>query len=136
MFWEGTANDLKRKIDKGDKSLKTKKAYENALKQKEIQIKEGNSTLHNVSPKNWQSFRKEAEQELIENSKKYRDINSPFKNNLGGKMKNVLSGFKTNWDKNKSKFSTTYETSPLSVGAQSSIKSVFISFCKLSISPI
>lgn len=67
------------------------------------------------------SYTEEAKKQLI---KSKGDLNQNFRNNFVAKAKDVVTNFKTNWENSKSKFSTTYETSPLSVGAQSSIKSL------------
>ena len=49
------------------------------------------------------------------------DINEKFRNNFKTNIKNILTDFKDDWKDNKSKFSTTYETAPLNIAAQSSI---------------
>ena len=49
------------------------------------------------------------------------DINEKFRNNFKTNIKNILTDFKNDWKDNKSKFSTTYETAPLNIAAQSSI---------------
>ena len=124
MFWQGTAADLKKKIDAGDKSPKIREAYNNAVKQEKAQRSEGLSTLNNISSRDWKDFKAEAKRDLIEESKKYRDDNTLFRKNFQSKMETVLTNFNTNWDNSKSKFDTAYETAPLSIKSQSSINSL------------
>lgn len=65
--------------------------------------------------------------ESIENYKKgyrgYKDANEGFRNTFGNKIKGALDNLDNTWQ-DRSKFSTTYETAPLNITAQSTIKSM------------
>ena len=52
------------------------------------------------------------------------DVNEKFRNNFKTNIKNTLTDFKDDWEKNKSKFTTNYATAPLSISAQSSMKAI------------
>lgn len=72
----------------------------------------------NISP---DLIYKESIEEFKKGYKGYKDSNENFRNNFKTNIKNILTDFKDDWKDNKSKFSTTYETAPLNIAAQSSI---------------
>lgn len=67
------------------------------------------------------SFANQAKQE-IENSRP--DLNNTYREKTKNEIKNVFKTFSNNWNNSKSNFSTAYETAPLSIKSQSSIKSL------------
>ena len=54
----------------------------------------------------------------------YLDDNRDKRNKLGKALKTTLGDFNTEWKDSKSKFSTYYETAPLSISAQGAVKTL------------
>ena len=117
-------NALKDKIDRGDKSPETLRKYNEAKANVERQKQEKNNPSFNSDALNWTQYKKQAKQNIIDRNLKYNDENESFRNSTQTKLEQGLRDFSTKWA-DISEFSTTYETAPLSIGTQGSLKNLF-----------
>ena len=67
---------------------------------------------------------KESINDFKKNYRGYKDSNENFRDTFGKRIKGVLEDFSKDWEENKSKFTTNYATAPLSISAQSSMKTI------------
>ena len=86
------------------------------------------SEIHNLEIRNYKInpdlIYKESIEDFKKNYRGYEDSNENFRNTFGKRIKGVLEDFSKDWEKNKSKFTTNYATAPLSISAQSSMKTI------------
>ena len=117
-------NYFKDKIDRGDKSPETMRKYQEALSDYKQQEEEMEKSRLRVSGKltGHKDYRKLAIESL--KSESYLDKNKDRRDNLSSNIKNMFSNISEDWEENKSKFTTNYATAPLSISAQSSMKTI------------
>ena len=117
-------NYFKDKINRGDKSLETKRKYEEALANYKEQEQDLTNHFNRINNKlrGTKDYRKLAI-ELLKNTN-YLDKNNDRRENLSSKIKDLFSNVSEDWKENKSKFTTNYATAPLSISGQSSMKTI------------
>ena len=86
------------------------------------------SEIHNLEIRNYKInpdlIYKESIEDFKKNYRGYEDSNENFRDTFGKRIKGVLEDFSKDWEENKSKFTTNYATAPLSISAQSSMKTI------------
>ena len=116
-----TLNELKKLPENTEDQKLYKKQQINKA---QILVSEWEKDLENkrkkVSSINKDSFSKSI---LESNKRNSKDYNEGFRNTFEEKIKGALENLDSTWQ-DRSKFSTTYETAPLNITAQSTIKSI------------
>ena len=113
--------ETKRNQIEQNKALGNNVAAKNRIQKLESEIKDLQNRNNKINP---DLIYKESIEDYKKNYRGYKDSNENFRDTFGKRIKGVLEDFSKDWEENKSKFTTNYATAPLSISAQSSMKTI------------
>ena len=104
-----------------NKALGNNVSAKNRIQKLESEIKDLQNRNNKINP---DLIYKESIEDFKKEYRGYKDANEGFRNTFKSKIENALTNFKDDWEENKSKFTTSYATAPLSISGQSSMKTI------------